>query len=154
MILTGETNIFPQDGSAIDEINRLDHEYTALFAGKSWTEVRHYRIWFTPQISMAGTKTTIFSFSETGGMTDAGSNNGEPVSIEFIPSGKTRDLNLIVRPVVSEKEIAVADKLFYRVPDVVEMRVSLGNRTICTARKLIYQFGNTVALPSNFIIGK
>ena len=77
-----------------------------------------------------------------------------PVSIEFIPSGKTRDLNLIVRPVVSEKEIAVADKLFYRVPDVVEIRVSSGNETICTARKLIYQFGNTVALPANFILGK
>ena len=35
MILTGETNLFPQDGAAIDEINRLDREYTALFAGKS-----------------------------------------------------------------------------------------------------------------------
>ena len=37
MILTGETNIFPQDGAAIDEINRLDREYTALFAGKTFT---------------------------------------------------------------------------------------------------------------------
>ena len=154
MILTGETNIFPQDGSAINEINRLDREYTALFAGKSWTETKHYRIWMTPQMTMVGKKTTLFSFSETGGMTNAGSNGGETVSIEFIPSGKTRDLNLIVRPVVSEKEIAVADKLFYRVPDVVEIRVSSGNETICTARKLIYQFGNTVALPANFVIGK
>ncbi|MCI0522333.1 MAG: DUF4831 family protein [Bacteroidales bacterium] len=154
MILTGETNIFPQDGSAIDEINRLDREYSALFAGKSWTETKHYRIWFTPQLSMAGDKTTLFTFSETGGLTDAGTNSSDPVSIELIPSGKTRDLNLIVRPVVSEKEIAVADKLFYRVPDVVDIRVSAGNKTICTARKLIYQFGNTVALPSNFVIGK
>jgi hypothetical protein len=154
MILTGETNIFPQDGASINEINRLDSEYTALFAGKTWTETRHFRIWLTPQMSMAGTKTTLFTFSETEGMKPTGSTGGQPVSIEFFPSGKTRDLNLIVRPIVSEKEIGVADKLFYRVPDVVDMRVTFGNETLCTARKLVYQFGNTVALPANFIIGK
>lgn len=154
MILTGETNIFPQDGASINEINRLDREYTALFAGKTWTETKRFLIWLTPQVDMIGTKTTLFSFSETEGMKQSGSTGGQPVTIEFYPSGKTGDLNLIVRPVVSEKEIGVPDKLFYRVPDVVDIRVISGNETLCAARKLIYQFGNTVALPSNFIIGK
>jgi len=30
MILTGETNVFPQDGAALEEINRLEREYMAL----------------------------------------------------------------------------------------------------------------------------
>jgi len=154
MILTGETNIFPQDGAAIDEINRLEREYTALFAGKQWTESRHYKIWFTPVLSMAGTKTPVFSFSEIDGVLPAGSSRGKPVNIELLPSGKTREINLVVRPVASEKELAARDRLYYRIPDVVDVRVASGDEILCTARKLIYQFGTTVALPSNFIIGK
>jgi hypothetical protein len=154
MILTGETNIFPQDGAAIEEINRLDREYTALFAGKSWTETKVFRIWLTPDLSMAGGKTTVFNFSETHGVLPAGSSHGMPVQVELIPANKTAALNLFVRPVISEKELNVPDKLYYRVPDVVDIRIVTDNETLYIARKMIYQFGKTVTLPSNFIIGK
>jgi hypothetical protein len=154
MILTGETNIFPQDGAAIGEINRLDREYTALFAGKSMTETKHFRIWFTPVLAMAGEKRTIFKFSENEGVMPAAASSGTPVLIEMTPSNKTKNLNLIVRPATSEKEANAPDKLYYRVPDVVDFRISSGNETLYTGRTLIYQFGSTVTLPSNFIIGK
>ncbi|MGE5350220.1 MAG: DUF4831 family protein [Actinomycetota bacterium] len=154
MILTGETNIFPQDGAAIDEINRLEREYTALFAGKSWTETRHFRFWVTPDLSMAGKKTILFSFSETRGLTESSEGPGQPVVMEIVPSGKTRELNLVVRPVTSQKDLALTDRLYYRVPDVAQITVTMGDEKLCTARKLIYQYGNTVALPANFIIGK
>lgn len=154
MILTGETNIFPQDGAAIDEINRLDREYTALFAGKSMTETKHFRIWFTPVLAMAGEKRTIFRFSETGGVLPAADTKGTPVQIEMIPLNKTKTLNLITGPVSSDREAKTPDKLYYRVPDVVDIRISSGNETLYSGRKLIYQLGNIVTLPSNFIIGK
>ena len=154
MILTGETNLFPQDDAAINEINRLDREYTALFAGKIMTETKHFRVWFTPALSMAGEKRTIFRFSEEGGVLPAGDKNGTAVLIEMTPSNKTRNLNLVTSPVPSEKEAIVPDKLFYRVPDVVDIRIFSGNEMLYSGRKLIYQFGSTVTLPSNFIIGK
>ncbi|HNT92178.1 MAG TPA: DUF4831 family protein [Bacteroidales bacterium] len=154
MILTGETNIFPQDGAAIDEINRLETEYTALFAGKIWTEVKHFRISVTPDLSMAGRKTAVFFFSGTGGINTDPVEGGTPVEMEIIPSGKTRELELVVRPVTSQKELAANDRLYYRVPDVAEITVTMGAERVCSARKLVYQFGNKVALPSNFIIGK
>ena len=34
MILTGETNVFPQSDAAIKEMNRLEKEYLELFTGK------------------------------------------------------------------------------------------------------------------------
>lgn len=154
MILTGETNIFPQDGAAINEINRLEREYTALFAGKTWSETKHFRIWLTPDLSMAGKRTAIFSFSESRGVLTAGEAGGLPVQIEMTPSGKTGELKLVVMPVTSQKDLASRDRLYYRVPDVAGFRVSMGDETLCTARKLVYQFGTTVTLPSNFIIGK
>jgi hypothetical protein len=154
MILTGETNVFPQDGAAIEEINRLDREFTALFAGKSITETKRFHIWFTPVLEMEGEKRTIFKFSLTGGVVSSSSSSGTPVMIEMIPSNKTSNLNLIVKPVTSEREASAPDKLYYRVPDVVDIRISSGNDILYTGRKLIYQFGNIVTLPSNFIIGK
>ncbi len=142
------------NGAALDEINRLEREYTALFAGKTLTESKHYRIWVTPDPAMAGEKTTIFTFSGTMGVVTAAGGEGQPVEMEMIPSGKTRELNLIVRPVTSQKDLALSDKLYYRVPDVAEIKLTMGNEVLLTARRLVYQFGNTVALPANFIIGR
>jgi len=154
MILTGETNIFPQDGAALNEINRLEREYTALFAGKTWSETKRYRIWLTPDLSMAGAKTTVFNFSERSGVLPAGETGGRPVQVEMTPTGKTGELKLVVMPVTSQKDLATRDRLYYRVPDVAGFSVMMGDETLCTARKLVYQFGTTVTLPSNFIIGK
>ncbi len=154
MLLTGETNVFPQGDAAIEEINRLDKEYTALFAGKRWTEKKLYRFWYIPPQSFSGEKAVLCNFSSLEGVRSAGGETGTPITIEMIPSGKTKELNLVVRPVISEKEISKNDKLFYRVPDVVEIRIISGNEPVCNARKLVYQFGNIVTLPANFIIGK
>lgn len=154
MILTGETNIFPQDGAAIDEINRLEREYTALFAGKTWTESRKFRIWVTPDPSMAGIRTTVFTFSEAGGVDLSAGAGGTAVQMEIIPSGKTAELNLVERPEAGDRKSAASDRLYYRVPDVADITVSMGDERLLTDRRLVYQFGKTVALPSGFIIGR
>jgi len=154
LILTGEANVFPQNEAAINEINRLEKEYTELFTGKKWSEIKHYRFWFTPQPSMAGGKTAIFNFSADEGLKNTGNSKNQPVYIEMVASGKTKDLNLVVRPVTSKSDIGLSDRLFYRVPDVADIRITNGSTVFCTARKLVYQFGSIVALPSNYIIGK
>lgn len=154
MILTGETNIFPQNGAAIDEINRLEKEYTALFAGKTWTELKKFRIWVTPDLSMAGKKTTVFTFSEAGGVDLSAGEMGTPVQMEIVPSGKTGELNLVVRPESVEKKADPAERLYYRVPDVADITVSMGDEWLLTDRRLVYQFGKKVALPSNYILGR
>jgi hypothetical protein len=40
------------------------------------------------------------------------------------------------------------------VPDVVNMKISLGDDVLFNSRRLIYQFGQVVQLPANYIIGK
>ena len=42
LILTGEANVFPQSDAAINEMNRLETQYTELFAGKVLKESRTY----------------------------------------------------------------------------------------------------------------
>jgi hypothetical protein len=46
------------------------------------------------------------------------------------------------------------DRLFYRVPDVSGVKLNLGTEKLLETRKLIYQFGEVIQLPANYIIGR
>jgi hypothetical protein len=152
LILTGETNLFPQDVAAINEMNRLEKEYTELFTGKTLKENRTFKYQVIPRKDLTGKKVTLCMFSELTGPAESTDKSGFPVIIEFIPEMKTRGLNVIYGK--SDAGAQKYDKLFYRTPDVVNVRVAIGNEVLNKSRKLIYQFGDVVRLPSNYIIGK
>jgi hypothetical protein len=154
LIMTGEANVFPQDKSAIDEMNRLEDEYLALFAGKTWTEVRSYSYTFIPQKEMSGKPVTLFRFTGLTGLSDAGSKAGNPVTVELVPARKTKDLTYITRPQTGTEPVQKFDKLYYRVPDVVTVNIKEGTKNLYNSRKLVYQFGEVIQLPANYIIGK
>ena len=154
MILTGEANVYPQDPSAINEMNRMENEYLALFAGKSWKESKTYTYDIIPSKSMLTTPLILFKFSEMTGVMDPSATSGSAVNVEFIPALKTKDLSYIssTKPVTDKEK--KFDKLYYRVPDVVNIKVNSGKDVISDTRKLIYQFGEVIPLPANYIIGK
>lgn len=152
LILTGETNLFPQDEAAIIEMNRIEKEYTELFTGKTLSAKRKFRYQVIPGKQKAGEKITLCKFSEATGFSDPSSAPGTPVEIEFVPERKTAGLN--VTPGKAGSSSAQADKLFYRVPDVVNVKISVGSEVLNSTRKLIYQFGEIVRLPSNYVIDR
>ena len=102
---------------------------------------------------MAGKPVKLFQFSEVTGPVTGNQQGGKPVMIEFTPEQKTKDLTIIER-VNPDQNGTRYDKLFYRVPDVVNMKISLGSDVLFNSRRLIYQFGQIVQLPANYIIGK
>lgn len=153
LILTGEANVFPQSDDAINEINRIEKDYTELFAGKRTTEIRTFTCQVIPSKEMIGKKVTLFLLSETAGPVAENSKVGRPVVIEFIPEMKSKEITVVSKP-EPESEGPVYDKLFYRIPDVANLKISVGPDVLYNSRKLIYQFGNIVQLPANYIIGK
>jgi hypothetical protein len=154
LILTGEANVFPQDGAAIDEMNRLEREYTALFAGKTLTARKTLTYSFIPQKDMSGKPVTIFKFSELTGVSDATAKEGSPVTVTLESAKKTKDVTIVTRPKVEGESLKSFDKLYYRIPDVVTITVKSDDKTYYNARKLVYQYGPVIQLPANFIIGK
>ena len=151
MILTGETNLFPQDEAAIVEMNRIEKEYTELFTGKTLTSKRKFRYQVIPGKQKTGEKITLCRFSEATGFSDPSSGPGTPVEIEFVPERKMAGLNFTPGKAGSSSQ---NDKLFYRVPDVVNVKISVGTEVLNSTRKLIYQFGEIVRLPSNYVIDR
>lgn len=152
LILTGEANVFPQNEAAINEMNRMEKEYTELFTGKTWTETKTFTYHFIPAKEMDGQQVTLFYFSELTGP-DAEMKGGKPVIAELTSEKKTKDLVFTDNP-ESKKEDNATNGLFYRVPDVVNMKITMGNENLFNSRRLVYQFGKIIQLPANFIIGK
>jgi len=153
LILTGEANVFPQSEAPINEMNRLEKEYTELFTGKSLTEIRRYSFQIIPEKEMSGKPVQIFQFSEATGPLKSGASGGIMVTAEFNPEQKTKDLTLITKN-PSSQPATVYDKLFYRIPDLVNMKIYLGKEVLLNSRHMVYQFGEVVQLPANYIIGK
>ncbi|MDP4222960.1 MAG: DUF4831 family protein [Bacteroidota bacterium] len=153
LILTGETNIYPQNSAPLDEMNRLEKEYTELFAGKIIKERRTFTYQLIPDKNSTGKQITICLFSESAGPVVSTDRSGVPLTIEFLPESKTKQFNLLTGSLTGSSSQRT-DKLYYRVPDVVGVKVAFGNKIFNTSRKLIYQFGDVVQLPANFTIGK
>jgi len=150
LILTGEATVFPQDKAAIDEINRLEHQYISLFAGKSYTSEVKFDFSFVPDPGMKNKPVVIFRFSGDKGVLDESDLTGRPVVVEMMSNNELATVNIIN----DDQQESAYDKIYYRVPEIVDIRVTDGNRNLGGKRQLIYQFGKKVALPANYILGK
>jgi hypothetical protein len=154
LILTGEANVFPQSNAPIEEMNRLENEYLALFAGKTWTESKTIKYSFIPQKDMPGKSVPLFRFSPQNGLTDQGSNTGTQVNIQFMQIQKINDPKIITYPKPPDGTAPKYDKLYYRMPRVIAVSVKMGDENLYNSRKLVYQLGNVMQLPANYIIGR
>jgi len=153
LILTGEANVFPQSAAAINEINKMEKELTELFAGKTFRDLRTFTYSISPDKAMAEAPFTVFRFSEVTGPMNDTTENGIPVIIRLIPEKKTKDLSVVTRNRTATP-VALSDKIFYRIPDILNVVVEMGEEQLYNSRKMIYQFGEVMQLPANYIIGK
>jgi hypothetical protein len=153
LILTGEATVYPQNEAALIEISRIEKEYTELFTGKSWKENKTFSFQLTPKKEMIGKPLTLFRFSSQNGPLSVSEKNGIPVMVELIPEQKTKEIAIIKKQQTQSSE-SKFDKLYYRIPDVVNLKISRGPETLFNSRRLIYQFGEVMQLPANYIIGK
>jgi len=148
MILTGESNIFPQNNAAINEINRLEKDYLELFTGKTWKEKRTFTYQIIPGKDMIGKPVTICTFSEKAGPVKSAGKGDVIVQIDFAPEQRSKELM-----VLSSRQ-KQSNRIYYRAPEVVTTRILLGNEVINTSRRLVYQLGDIMQLPANYLIGK
>ncbi len=153
LVLTGEANVFPQDAAAIRELNKLEKEYTELFTGKSWSELVEYTYSIVPDARPESQPVTVFTFSEVSGPAASSSGKGTPVKIEYVRDAKAGELN-IISPSGQEIIGNQNDNLYYRVPEMVNVRILHGSEELFTSRRMIYQFGTVLRIPGLFMISR
>jgi hypothetical protein len=153
LILTGEANVFPQSDAAIIEMNRLEKQYMELFTGKTIRQRVTYTYNIIPNRDGENKQVALFQFSEVTGPSNIAGKGGKAVTLDIIPEQKTKDL-AIIRKQKAGSDAPKYDKLYYRVPDMVNLKVSNGAEVFLNTRKLVFQFGEVIQLPANYIIGK
>lgn len=154
LILTGEATVFPQSDASIIEINRLEKEYMELFTGKTIKQKVIYTYNVIPNRDNDKKQVTLFNFSELTGPSNNTGKDGTPVILELIPEQKTKDLAIIRKKQTEPSAQQIYDKLYFRVPDMVNLKVSMQPEIFLNTRKLVYQFGQVIQLPANYIIGR
>jgi hypothetical protein len=151
-ILTGEADVLPQSDAVINEMNRLEKEYLELFTGKAFSERRTFTFQVIPTPENAVKPTRLFQFSELTG-TAQNQASGDPVMLELTPEKRTGTLS-VLRASQSLPGENNLNRLYYRVPDVVNMKITLGNEVLFNSRRLVYQLGEVIQLPANMLIGR
>jgi hypothetical protein len=153
LILTGEATVFPQSDAAIIEMNRLEKEYMELFTGKTIKQKVAYTYNIIPNKDNGNKQIVLFQFSELSGPLNSNGKGGTPVTLDIVPEQKTKDLTILKKQ-KAEPSGQTYDKLYYRVPDMVNLKVSLGSEVFLNSRQLVFQFGEVIQLPANYIIGR
>jgi hypothetical protein len=123
-----------------------------LFAGKTIRQKVIYTYHIIPNKDAESKQIVLFQFSDLTGPLPLNGKGGTPVVVEMLPEQKTKDLAIIKKQ--TGEQAVVYDKLYYRVPDMVNLKVSMGTQVFLNSRKLVYQLGDVIQLPANYIIGK
>ena len=154
-LLTGMADYYPEGKAlevAIEELNRLENEYLDLFIGKRFTSTYNASYEFTPTIQDINQPHILFRFSENKGVLTANDLSGHPIIIELDNFNQTRNLSNLISNHVNPKGKVNNNNLFYRVPELVQVKVFDGSSLIATRKVKIYQFGETILFPAMFLM--
>lgn len=146
-MLTGEYEGYPQGEAmtaAISKLDELESSYLSLFTGKTIGREEE-RAWFI--IPEPGSDATVYQlglFSGQLGFVPETLLEGDPLSVHMNPLGMTGAMDNYYS---TEIDSTARNVVYYRVPDVVDLKVVLGNETLSSQRLSVYQSGAMVAMP-------
>jgi len=151
-MLTGDDKIKLPDGVAygvmVNQLEKLEKEYVALFIGKSFCKTFDYTFDYIPaNNSVSGD--VIFRFSDSGGVLPSSDMSGKPVSIDL---KKEKDLSSAQSNGTSGLS-GGSNTIYYRLPGNAEVRLSLGIRLLATSNLEIAQFGTVAPVPEGLLNG-
>jgi len=144
-MLTGEYEVYPDGeamGASIQKLDQMEASYLSLFTGKTITRVMK-RTWFiVPDSGAEPSSYTLDAFSNQLGFVPAELNEGKVLQVRLSPMGKT----IRVGGYFSANS-APPNALIYRIPDLAELKVMLGEEALSTHRITIYQSGHLLTAP-------
>lgn len=144
-MLTGEYEVYPDGeamGASIQKLDQMEASYLSLFTGKTITRVMK-RTWFiVPESGSESSTYPLDAFSPQLGFVPVVMNEGQPLDVMIRPMGKT----IRIGGYFSANSVP-PNALLYRVPDLTELKVMLGEQVLTTHRITIYQSGNLLTAP-------
>lgn len=130
----------------LEELNKLEKEYLALFKGTSKKTKQVYTWYVTPQSSREGTLETICRFSKTKGLSDKSTTFGESVSLVVSPLNRNKAIEDFVKS--RDQFDKKVHGLYYRIPEKSQVTLRVGGTAIAESPMVISQMGVVTFLPA------
>ena len=125
------------------KLDAMEKEYTSLLLGKRVTKKVVKTVYVIPNKEVA--TQTIAKFSETDGLTVGTSGMGSVITVQTLPLNTTAAINA---PSQSAIELmSYENKVFYRLPEMANVKVICGGDTLLEERLLINQLGQLLMAP-------
>jgi len=148
-LLSGAYEVYP-DGEAmaatIEKLDELENSYLSLFIGKTITRTIKRDYFIVPESGKSASSYRLDMFSGLLGFVPEELMEGQPLEIQIKPEGKTWDLENYFTGAAENDRY---NEWYYRVPDVAELSVVLGEEVLSKQRISLYQSGAVVAAPVN-----
>lgn len=131
----------------VEELDKLEKEYVALFIGKSYKKSFEYCFDYMPGSNSVSGE-VVFRFSEGKGILPVSDMSGKPILIDM---KKLDNLASAQAKVVTATPSGTG--VFYRMPGKAEIRILNGINLMATTRADIAQFGTTALVPEELLDG-
>lgn len=143
-LISGQYDYMP-DGDAlaiaVEELDRLENEYLALFTGRKLVENYIKTIQYFPDNSRKKSKEILFRFSAEEGFVDPDEIKGRPVIIEI----DDLDRGIGIQHMDNPSQAGTGENCFrIRIPDLAKVRIVYDKANITTADIPVFQFGSII----------
>jgi len=156
-LLTGMADFYPEGKSlevAVNELNRLENEYLELFIGKRFTSNYSACFDFIPTEKELSQPYILFRFSKEKGVLSANDLRGHPIIVELEKKEQTKNLSYLIADQINREGTDYKDKLYYRIPDLAQVKIYDGNTLLATRKVNIEQYGIVVPFPAKFLMNE
>jgi len=146
-ILTGQYEVYPEGeamAAAIDRLDRLEESYLSLFTGKNLRTVHTREYFVVPDRGSSPASYRLGMFSGQLGFVPEALMEGRPLEVRITPEGKTTAIENLYPQIPEENSYNL---LYYRLPDVVDLEVMLGDQLLQEERISIFQAGAVLTHP-------
>ena len=125
------------------KLDAMEKEYTSLLLGKRVTKKVVKTVYVIPNKEVL--TQTVAKFSETEGLTVGTGGTGSMITVQTLPLNTTAAINT---PSQSAVELMTYEnKVFYRIPEMANVKVSCEGETLLEDRVVVNQLGALLTAP-------
>ena len=125
------------------KLDDMEKEYTSLLLGKRVTKKVVKTVYVVPNKEVP--TQSVAKFSETDGLTVGMSGSGSVITVQTLSLNTTAAINA---PSQSAIELmSYENKVFYRIPEMANVKVTCGSDTLIEDRVLVNQLGQLLMAP-------
>lgn len=124
-------------------LDAMEKEYTSLLLGKRVVKKVVKSVYVIPNKEVP--TQTVAKFSETEGLTLGTSGSGSMIAVQTLSLNTTATINAPSQSAV--ESMSYENKVFYRIPETAQVKVTCGNTTLLEDRVIVNQLGAMLMAP-------